>query len=431
MNHLRPPADTLDQSGPADELRMDLTGATVNADLQFTPNNIITFDGSDRFAGNNPSAANTYNVTTEGIKTGIDMEPVGPNYTRTMIGNTLNVIGSMPQDALTINVLMDLTGAAYQTTLDGSELHGQLNVDAQDASEGALEHQLEAVLFPGPVPTTLGAAFSSDNILLKAARPDLNVNLKGTTNYDSIILFEPLEDYAPDNLFPAMNEFLDEARLAARNEAIAPTFFAGSGVINLKAFDYTFSAVASTVTIGDGTLAKIQGNVSVNDAAVTIDDHQGVDANIIQMTTTTVTGWATPSNSHPTLTVGTVYGAFTFHASTADRFNVTGTPNHWWEQNTATALQLLGGDGVFTSLIAVAADDTNFTTRTTSYDDTYHFLPRRSQRNRQPWHRRHVRHLHHRQGHDADVDHGQFQSLCRSRLESRRQRRGRHGRQHH
>ncbi len=29
---------------------------TVNANLQFTPNNIITFDGSDRFAGNNPAA---------------------------------------------------------------------------------------------------------------------------------------------------------------------------------------------------------------------------------------------------------------------------------------------------------------------------------------------------------------------------------------
>ncbi len=86
------------------------------------------------------------------------------------------------------------------------------------------------------------------------------------------------------------------------------------------------------MTIGDGTLAKIQGNVSVNDAAVTIDDHQGVDANIIQTTTTSVTGWATPSSSHPTLTVGTVYGAFTFHGSTTDRFNITGTPNHWWER---------------------------------------------------------------------------------------------------
>ena len=315
---------------------MDLTGATVNANLQFTPNNIITFDGSDRFAGNNPAAVNTYNVTTEGIKTGIDMEPVGPNYTRTMIGNTLNVIGSMPQDVLTINVLMDLSGAAYQTTLDGSELHGQLNVDAQDASEGQLEQQLESV-FKAGTPTTLAMSYSSDNILLKDARPDLNVNLAGTTNYDSIILFEPLENYAPDNIFPAVNEFLGQARDVARNEAIAPTFFAGGGVINTEPLDYIFSAAASTVTIGDGTLAKIQGNVSVNDAAVTIDDHQGVDANIIQTTTTSVTGWATPSSSHPTLTVGTVYGAFTFHGSTTYRFNITGTPNHWWEQNTTTA----------------------------------------------------------------------------------------------
>ena len=62
-----------------------------------------------------------------GSRSGIDMEPVGPNYTRTMIGNTLNVIGSMPQDVLTINVL-DGSRAALLTKrrIDGSELHGQL-----------------------------------------------------------------------------------------------------------------------------------------------------------------------------------------------------------------------------------------------------------------------------------------------------------------
>ena len=374
MNSLRPSGNSIDNSGPNDELRMDITGATVNADLTATPNNIITFDGSDRFAGENPAASNTYDVTTEGIKTGIDMEPVGPNYTRTMIGNTLNVIGSMPQDVLTIHILMDTTGAAYQTTLDGSELRGQLNVAAIDVnlSRTTLQPDLEKVFQDVPFPTDLTVAYSSDNILLKAARSDLNVNLAGTTTYDSIILFEPPQDYAPSNMFPDVDGFLDIAASIERNVANAPNFFSGFNLDEEATFHWKFIAAASTVTIGDGTLAKIQGNVSVNDASVTIDDHQGTDSNIIQMTSSSVTGWATPSNSHPTLTIGQVFDAFTFHASNTDRFNIVGTPSHWWELNLSTIVPNIPFDGVDLP-IAVSQDGTQMTIRNSTYDDSLFF----------------------------------------------------------
>ncbi len=88
---------------------------------------------------------------------------------------------------------------------------------------GQLEQQLESV-FKAGTPTTLAMSYSSDNILLKDARPDLNVNLAGTTNYDSIILSEPLENYAHGQYLSGSERFLGQARDVAPMRPLLPLF---------------------------------------------------------------------------------------------------------------------------------------------------------------------------------------------------------------
>ena len=353
-----------------DELRMDLTGATVIGNLLgVVPGitsgigpGIITFDGSDRFAGANPTAANIYQLFTPSHD--MDVAPVGANQTRVNMVATLNVnvIGSMPQDVLTLNMPMILSGADYKITIDGSELRGQLNVSAVDVAPATankpIAHEFAAAeAVPRPIDPKLSLGYSSASIFLNAVRPDLNVNLSGTTNYDSTILYQDPSLYADPSLYPDLNDWLHFAEINARNLTGAP-----------QNNFWQLTAKASDITIGDGSLAKIQGNVFARNAAVTIDDRQGTDANIIQMTTTGFTGWATPSGSHPSVTIGTVYGAFTFNASPTDRFNIAGTPQHWWDANLAKAEPLL------TDGWKVSDDGTTTIKRDASYDD-YLFFP--------------------------------------------------------
>ncbi len=83
----------------------------------------------------------------------------------------------------------------------------------------------------------------------------------------------------------------------------------------------------STVTIGTGQLALIQGAISVTNAALNIDDSQATTPSILTMTNTTFSGWAFPS-----ATVKLTYSDLGFgndvnvFAGPGDRFDLEGVP---------------------------------------------------------------------------------------------------------
>ena len=337
-----------------DDTYIYLPGGSVDADLATTAvPGTFYFDGQVRLAGVNPTAVNSYTLTVQG--TDIHIDPVGPNQTRALMNNPVSFLGSMPQDVQTIN----MQNGGGMVTIDGSELHGQLNVNVFALSAGVINAGLkpifDAATFAHPVDPHLSAGFSGGSIFVNKVRPDLNVNLTGVSTYASIILYQDPSVYA-GTLSP-LASFLSSVESNVRNLIGAP-----------QSNFWSFAAAPTHVTIGNGSLADIQGNVSTTNAEVTIEDRQGTAANIIQMTTTGFTGWATPSASHPSVTIGTVFGAFTFNASPLDRFNIDGTPKHWWEVNLA-AIEPHGYP-----IYTIAFDGTNYTRRISTYDD-YLFFP--------------------------------------------------------
>jgi hypothetical protein len=85
---------------------------------------------------------------------------------------------------------------------------------------------------------------------------------------------------------------------------------------------------ATTVTVGSGVMANIQGNVFIHGAWLQeVDDRQGTSANALILNGTGLSGWATAAGTHPTLSMDTLQGELTVTGSALDQFGVEDTPN--------------------------------------------------------------------------------------------------------
>ncbi len=92
----------------------------------------------------------------------------------------------------------------------------------------------------------------------------------------------------------------------------------------------TYTAVqdaATHVTLGASDLSRVQGNVTLSKVELTLDDRVGTAANILQLTDTSFTGWATAAGlTQPTATYSTLYGTLTLLGGANDQFAIGATP---------------------------------------------------------------------------------------------------------
>lgn len=177
-------------------------------------------------------------------------------------------------------------------TLDASQLRGSFNYHAVDPDYPRLLRLLDPNLFAYSGGETL--AFGETSVSLSGANPELTVNITGQ---------QPLHKTA----YSVPNTNSDE-----------------------HIFDYLVDKriPATSVNIGSGVLANLQGNVTVHLAQLTVDDSGGTLPNILTLTDTGLTGWATTSGlTQPTLFFdGSLHDDLVITGGAADRFDVENTP---------------------------------------------------------------------------------------------------------
>ena len=115
-----------------------------------------------------------------------------------------------------------------------------------------------------------------------------------------------------------------------------------SNNLNLPNLQPVVHAAASELFVGAGSLANIQGNVAVHSLWLhEVDDQQGMAANNLILTATTLTGWATAGGvTHPTLSFDTLQGDLLLTGGPADQFGVEDTPGSAYQttiRNLATS----------------------------------------------------------------------------------------------
>ena len=85
----------------------------------------------------------------------------------------------------------------------------------------------------------------------------------------------------------------------------------------------------TTLNVGNGTLSRIQGNVSVSNMIVNVDDSAGTNANNLILTSTTLGTWTTTGGTtHPVLSIGGLDSrTFTVIAGTVDKVDIESVPS--------------------------------------------------------------------------------------------------------
>ncbi len=135
-------------------------------------------------------------------------------------------------------------------------------------------------------------AFGQSRVMLTHVNPELSVQINSEN-----------QDFAyPDGTFP-------------------PNFGPPKQVV---VSDYPVTAL----NVGSGLLANIQGNLSVQGVALTVDNSAGVTPNNLILTGTTLTGWSTADGlTQPVLTMSAMENRpLTLVGGPLDRFGVEGTP---------------------------------------------------------------------------------------------------------
>jgi hypothetical protein len=352
-----------------DDLLMYLSGASVLGTFTEVPEMTFRFDGTERLQGANPNASNIYNLRSRTASIAIDA--IGDNHTRVSMFHTVFVRGSLPQDQLTIQVPTAASlgsgippsteSSSAPITVDGSELRGQLFLNmlepdwigVQDAYKEEIQRALDE---HRPVDPNLFLDVTHSEIAINKVHPDLDVHVLGTSFYDSM-LFVEFQRFLPPDL-SLLTDFLTVARTNSQHI-----------VGQLENFHWRMAYSATNVKVGDGDLSKIQGEVFVDRAGLTIDDRNGSTPNILNVNALDVTGWSTISGAVPALHINTMYGKFEFDVSPVDRFNIDDTPQRYYEANLATA------EGAWASLnrLEIDFDGTLHTYRVSSIDDYLYF----------------------------------------------------------
>ena len=185
---------------------------------------------------------------------------------------------------------------------DASQLRGTFTFDVLDPDYATALALAQAFGYSAKI------AFDQNTVNLTAVNPQLAVTLNGTN---------PSND-------------------------IFQTLYAGYGFIADNRTPTT------TVTLGGNSrLQSIQGKVTVHNVQFTpLDDSQSAAANILTLTNTSFTGWATPSGAHPSLSFdATLYGNLVIIGSPTDQFDVENTPSGVMQttiQNPATSGPAVG-----------------------------------------------------------------------------------------
>jgi hypothetical protein len=352
-----------------DDLLMYLSGASVIGNFKEVPDMTFRFDGTERLQGANPNASNIYNLTSRAGSVAIDA--IGDNHTRASMYHTVFVRGSLPQDQLTIqlptgaslssSIPMSTESSAAPSTVDGSELRGQLFLNVlepdwlgvQDAYKEEIQKALDE---HRPVDPNLFLDVTHAEIAINKVRQDLNVHVAGTSFYDSMLFVEFSRFLPPD--LTELVEFLTTARTNSQHIV---------GQAENRHWRMAYNSAA--VTVGNGDLSLIQGDVFVDRASVTINDRYGSRPNILNVDSIGVSGWSTVSGSTPALHIGSMFGKFEFDVSPVDRFNIDDTPQRYYEANLATA------ETAWATLnrLEINFDGTLHTYRVSSIDDFLYF----------------------------------------------------------
>ena len=135
-------------------------------------------------------------------------------------------------------------------------------------------------------------AFGQSNVVLSHVNPQLSVEINSEN-----------KDYAyPDGTFPPNS--------GPEKQVVVS--------------DYP----VTSLNVGDGVLANIQGNLSTREVALTLDDSAGVTANNILLTGTTIGNWAPAAGlTHPVLTMAALENRpLALIGSPVDRFGIENTP---------------------------------------------------------------------------------------------------------
>jgi hypothetical protein len=191
-------------------------------------------------------------------------------------GGTLEIDGSLPQDQTIVTfpfqVFEGQTPPENILNLDASALEGSLQVDVVTPAEAGF----------ATLPDNFWS-FSNTYVTIDGVNPLLNVTVDGLDIQD---IPYPYSAY--------FNPYLGEA----------------------------------FVTFGDGLLSQIQGNVTINNAQLTVDNADSTSGDILTMTSTTLTGWSFPQGiAQPTLTFSPIlYNNLVIQAGAGDSFDLEDTP---------------------------------------------------------------------------------------------------------
>jgi hypothetical protein len=238
-----------------DELHLLMPGGSVQADLTHTGPGTIFVEGGARLAGTNPAATNNIIVNSRGGN--ITLDPTGTGNSVMHAFNTINVVASLPQDNLTLNVPTQ-TSVANTVTADASQLRGMLHVNVVNPLAGVL------------------SPFGLTSIILAAVNPLLAVFIVGT---------DP---------------------------------FPGSA---------TYQTAQTTVNFGHSQLARIEGDVTVSKAVLSIDNSAATSASVLRLTGTQFQGWVAPDTGlKPTLHYDHLYKDLTLTGGAGDRIELDHSP---------------------------------------------------------------------------------------------------------
>ena len=143
-----------------DHLYVYMPGATVNANVQLTSPGTIYLDGQARLAGTNPTASDTITIADRYGQT--QLTPLTQYNSLLHSFNDIYLLGSMPQDALTVNVptnVLITAGVVTQYNLTG-------NSDAYATVTAPLVGSTLVSWLEGPRPddNNSGAFFVVDNV---------------------------------------------------------------------------------------------------------------------------------------------------------------------------------------------------------------------------------------------------------------------------
>ncbi|HVA47067.1 MAG TPA: choice-of-anchor tandem repeat GloVer-containing protein [Pirellulales bacterium] len=182
--------------------------------------------------------------------------------------------------------------------LDASQLRGAFHYTAADPNYALLQELL--LSFGGSVAPAI--AFGKTTVNLSGVNPQSAVTVSGQHELGF--------DY-----------YQDAFLLIGGQESFPGASFSSSEIADNR-------IPTTSVSVGAGLMANIQGNVAVQQVQLTVDDGRGTLPGIMTLTDTSLTGWTTALGAtRPTLSFdASLHDDFVIIGSPVDQFDVENTP---------------------------------------------------------------------------------------------------------